>query len=82
MKKQKITTVQSYNDYNFLTTEVGTIVEYPDNSKEIVIFKATDIVPGHSKYYLTQLQTQNIRKNGELGKILTWLKFRHGNYPG
>jgi hypothetical protein len=47
--------VQNHLDVNFLKTEVGTVVEYPDNTKEQVIFKATDKV---RNYYLTQIQTK------------------------
>ena len=66
--------VTDYLDINFLKTQIGTIVEYPDNSKQKVIFKSTDKC---ENYYLTQIQTINIKKNGELGKITAWLKFRH-----
>jgi hypothetical protein len=66
--------VQNHLDVNFLKTEVGTVVEYPDNTKEQVIFKATDKV---RNYYLTQIQTKNIKKNGELGKLTSWIKFKH-----
>ena len=59
--------VQNQLDVKFLTTDVGTVVEYPDNSKEQVVYKTTDKV---GNYYLTQIQTNNIKKNGEL-------KFRH-----
>ena len=63
--------VQNQLDVKFLTTDVGTVVEYPDNSKEQVVYKTTDKV---GNYYLTQIQTNNIKKNGEL---TSWLKFRH-----
>ena len=66
--------VQNRLDVNFLKTNVGTVVEYPDNSKEQVVYKTTDKV---GNYYLTQIQTKNIKKNGELGKLTSWLKFRH-----
>lgn len=66
--------VQNHLDVTFLKSEVGTVVEYPDNSKEQVIFKTTDRV---GNYFLTQIQTNNIKKNGELGKLTSWLQFRH-----
>jgi predicted NUDIX family NTP pyrophosphohydrolase len=66
--------VQNHSDVTFLQTKVGTVVQYPDRSKEMVIFKTTDRV---GKFYLTQIQTNNIKKNGELGKLTTWLKFKH-----
>jgi hypothetical protein len=66
--------VANHLDTNFLKVEVGMIVEYPDNSKEEVIFKSTDKSGNH---YLTQIQTNKIKKNGELGKLTSWLKFNH-----
>jgi hypothetical protein len=66
--------VQNHLDATFLKTKVGTIVEYPDNSKEQVVFKTTDKI---DNYFLTQIQTNNIKKNGKLGKLTSWLKFRH-----
>ena len=66
--------VSNHLDVTFLKSEVGTVVEYPDNSKEQVIFKTTDKV---DNYFLTQIQTNNIKKNGELGKLTSWLKFKH-----
>lgn len=66
--------VKNHLDLNFLKTEVGDIVEYPDNTKEQVIFKTTDKV---ENYYLTQIQTNNIKKNGKLGHLTSWLKFKH-----
>jgi len=66
--------VKNHLDRNFLNTEIGSIIEYPDNTKEQVIFKTTDKV---GNYYLTQIQTNNIKKNDELGKLTSWLKFKH-----
>ena len=66
--------VQNHLDVNFLKTKIGTIVEYPDNTKEQVIFRETEKI---GNYYLTQIQTNNIKKNGELGKLTSWLKFKH-----
>ena len=66
--------VTSHLDTRFLDSKVGTIVEYPDNTKAQVVFKTTDKV---GNYYLTQIQTNNIKKNDELGKLTSWLKFKH-----
>lgn len=66
--------VQSHLDIRFLDSKVGTIVEYPNYSKEKVIFKTTDKI---GNYFLTQIQTNNIKINGQLGKITSWLKFKH-----
>lgn len=66
--------VQNHLDVTFLKSEVGTVVEYPDSSKEKVIFKTTDRL---GNYFLTQIQTKNIKKNGELGQLTSWLKFKH-----
>ena len=68
--------VNSYIDSNFLQTKVGQVVEYPDNSKEQIIFKETCKI---ANYFLTQIQTNNIKKNGELGRKTSWLKFKHYN---
>jgi len=57
--------VNNHLDVTFLKSEVGTVVEYPDNSKEQVIFKTTDKV---DNYFLTQIQTNNIKKNGEFSE--------------
>ena len=70
----KTTKVLNHSDINFLQCEVGTIVEYPCSSKEKIIFKITDKI---GNYFLTQIQTNNIKKNGETGKLTTWLKFKH-----
>ena len=76
--------VQNHLDVNFLKAQIGTIVEYPDNSKAEVIFKITEKVRNYTitnsiykYYYLTQIQTNNIKKNGELGKLTSWLRFKH-----
>ena len=66
--------VTSHLDTRFLDSTIGTIVEYPDNTKAKVIFKTTDIV---GNYFFTQIQTNNIKKNGQLGKMTSWLKFKH-----
>lgn len=66
--------VQNNIDAEILKSEVGTILEYPDGSRSQVMFKTTDKVDG---YFLTQIQTNNIKNNGELGRLTSWLKFRH-----
>lgn len=66
--------VKNHLDVEFLKSKKGTVVEYPDKSKEKVIFKTTDKV---GNYLLTQIQTINIKKNGKLGKLTNWLKFKH-----
>lgn len=66
--------VTSQLDTKFLHTKIGDVVEYPDNSEAQVIFKATDKI---GNYYFTQIQTKNIKNNGELGVRTSWLKFKH-----
>lgn len=66
--------VKNYKDIKILQSKLGTILEYDDGSKEQVIFKTTDVV---NNYYLTQIQTNNIKKNGQLGKLTSWLKIKH-----
>ena len=66
--------VTSYTDFNTCFARVGDILEYPDKTKAKVIFKSTDLVNG---YYLTQVETINIKKNGNTGKLNNWMKFRH-----
>ena len=55
----QVVKVQNHLDVNFLKTEVGTVVEYPDQSKEQVIFKTTDKI---DNYFQTQIQTKNNKK--------------------
>ena len=66
--------VTSTQDRAFLLLKVGEIIEYPCSSKAKIIFKTTDKI---GNYFLTQIQTNNIKKNGEIGKLTTWLKFKH-----
>jgi hypothetical protein len=64
----------SYTDFNTCFARVNDILEYPDGTKAKLIFKSTDYLNG---YYLTQVQTVNIKKDGTIGKLTNWLKFRH-----
>tara|TARA_R100000655_G_scaffold14115_1_gene31596 strand:+ start:62 stop:283 length:222 start_codon:yes stop_codon:yes gene_type:complete len=66
--------VTSTQDSTFLQCEVGDVVQYPCGSKAKIIFKMTDKI---GNYFFTQMQTNNIKKNGEIGKLTTWLKFKH-----
>lgn len=64
----------SYLDTEILKSEVSTIIEFPDKTKQEVIFKCTDKMNG---YYLTQIKTINIKKNGQKGLLTNWIKFKH-----
>jgi len=66
--------VNSHLDPKFLKSKVGEVVEYPDNSQEQIIYKETSKI---ANYLLTQIQTNNIKKNGKLGKKTSWIKFKH-----
>lgn len=68
--------VQNRQDITIAAAPIGTIIVFPDGDKEQIIFSETSTVePGG--YFLTQVQTNNIKKNGELGKLTAWMKFRH-----
>jgi hypothetical protein len=66
--------VQNRLDFTIAGATVGTIIIFPNGDKEQILYKATDKTNG---YFLTQVQTQNIKKSGELGGLTAWMKFRH-----
>jgi len=60
-------------DFAICKADVGDSILYPNGEKEIITFKSEDQIDG---YVLIQIKTNNIKKNGELGKVTSWLKFR------
>ena len=66
--------VNNAQDHRIRFSSVGDGIRFPNGETEKVIFKSTDRV---NNYFLTQIQTINVKKNGSVGKRLSWYKIKH-----
>ena len=75
MKKDNaMNKVNNAQDHRIRWSCVGDEIRFPNGETEKVIFKSTDRV---NNYFLTQIQTINLKKNGSAGKIKSWYKIKH-----
>lgn len=66
--------VNNAQDHRIRFSSVGDEIRFPNGSTEKVIFKSTDRV---NNYFLTQIKTINLKKNGTLGQLESWYKIKH-----